>query len=174
MKNKIALGMVTAIISLLVINGIAMAGTYKNISTQQQQYTAISGVEKMAQPNEEVQTYDLLDQINSAVWQQTDPEPYYPLTVFDGLVEAASAETKSLAIDLNTHMVVLNNLSTNTDERVIVYLNSESNPFPIILEPATTDNTTDTIQIINDKKIGTIYFEFLGAAGGKVKVQVLP
>ena len=154
---------------LAMISCSAIAGTYRNISSDVQYWDSTR-----VEPGDTVQTYDLLDQINSAVWQQTDPEPYYPLTVFDGLVEAASAETKSLAIDLNTHMVVLNNLSTNTDERVIVYLNSESNPFPIILEPATTDNTTDTIQIINDKKIGTIYFEFLGAAGGKVKVQVLP
>ena len=158
----ILMGLFCILVGLFCISGTSYAGTYKNIS---------DSIQLHVEPGEAVESYELLDVEYPEIWQKVSDEPYAPLALQDDVVEASSATTVTYNVDPESSYIKIWNTDT---EKVSVFLNSTSNPFPLVLEPSTTANDSDQVTISNNNKVNVIYFVFGESTGGTLKVQVIP
>ena len=166
----IYLFMLVFIVSYLLALSTAFAGTYRNDSNQSLVATNTDGVTVSVMPNHTVESYQLLDQIDSR-WTKTSDDPQLPLGIAYHSVSEASAGNYTVGIYLDTKRIKAINLGS-TDVRL--HANSASNPYYWLLRQADANNKSDEITINNDKSINQLIVECTDASGCNVAIWEVP
>ena len=150
--------------------GNALAGTYRNDSNQSLVATNTDGKTVSVMPNHTIESYQLLDQIDSR-WTKTRDDPQLPLGLAYHSVSEASAGNYTVGIYLSAKRIKVVNLGS-TDVRL--HANSASNPYYWLLRQADANNKSDEITINNDKTISQLVVECTDASGCSVAIWEVP
>ena len=153
----------------LCVNGVAIAGTYKNNCGREVIWTE-GGKTKRCFAGEECEAYTLLDQIESCV-QKISDEPYFPLSYSFHAVNEASAGNYTVGIYLDARKIKVVNLGST---EVRLHANSASNPYHWLLRQADANNKSDEITINNDNSINQLIVECTDASGCNVAIWEVP
>jgi len=158
------------IVMLFIVGSSVYAGTYRNNSTSVLTAKTTSGAYKNIYPGEEIESYQLLDQIDSR-WTKASDDPQLPLGLAYHSVSEASAGNYTVGIYLDAKRIKVVNLGS-TDVRL--HANSASNPYYWLLRQADANNKSDEITINNDKSINQIIVECTDASGCNVAIWEVP
>jgi hypothetical protein len=122
--------------------------TYRNDSDSYQTVIDINGDRQSVAPLGTVQTYQVLE---APDWTQTAATPYYNIAQDVHTVTAAGAETKSQAVDPDSHV-----LEVRTDVALTIHANAAAaEGYPLAAD--------GSVQIRHEGNIATLYLVFSGA-----------
>ena len=127
--------------------------TYRNDSSSYLAVINSDGDRVQVAPLGTVQTYQILP---AAFWTKTADTPYYGIAADVHTVTAAGAETKSQAVDVDSHV-----LEVRSDVAVTIHANHASaEGYPLA--------ANESVQIRHEGNIETLYLVFSGAGTATV------